>query len=832
MSVQTPREYLGFDIGEDRRLAGWPQVVGYCTHLADRSPRVLTSEIGKSTEGNPFILSVISSERNLARLADFRRIQSRLADPRTLVDPAESERLIAAGKTVVLVTCSIHATEVGGTQTSLALMHHLATSESPDVAEILENVIVLLVPSMNPDGLIKVKAWYDRTLGTRHEGAGPPFLYHKYAGHDNNRDWFMFNLAETRLVVEHCLNAWHPHITYDVHQTRPNGMRMILPPFQDPVEPNVNPILEGELAMLGAAIASELTARGKSGVAMNVVYDAFSPSRSYPHYHGGVRVLTEVAGAHIASPIELQPEDLRSARGEHPTRRSWNHPLPWPGGRWGLPEIVDYNLTATLACLRHAARYRDMWLRNFHRVRCQAVATQSNPVAFVLPARQRDPSAADEMLDILRTAMVEVHEARKPFLADGLRWEAGDRVVLLNQPNGPFARATLEPHRYPDMRLYQGGPPRPPYDVTAHTLPLLMGVKAVQVKKPFEADLKPWGAISSSPLEEEDPRAPASSGPEEVGGGKHVRYLLGAEENASARVVNTLLDTGAKVERLLKAAEVDGRTWPVGTYAVTTANGPAPLPPRAVPLHHVHITPTSPPLRAPRVGLYQSFMPNPEVGWTRLVLEQYGFHYELLTNDAVKKGKLAEQFDAVILPHQAPRQMERGHGPGSYPHEYAGGLGVQGAQALYEFVKQGGTLAAWDGSAEYVNEHLELGVVNALADVPRADFYAPGSLLEVRLDTAHPLAFGMPETCAVMFLDSPAFEPAGVEAVATYGDGDPLLSGWLIGPERLRGKAALVVRDVGQGHAVLFGFRPIFRAQARGTYRLVFNALYWSVARG
>ncbi|MCI0438258.1 MAG: M14 family metallopeptidase, partial [Chloroflexi bacterium] len=333
----VPKDHFGFQPGEDRKLADWPDMVAYFRALDEASDRVRAHEIGKTTEGNPFLLVTISSPENLANLERWQGIQAKLADPRAIRDDTEAEGLIAEGRAVVAVTCSIHATEVGAAQMSPLLAYHLASSDDERVRNILDNVVLLLVPSLNPDGLIMVKRWYDRTLGTKHEGVNPPYLYHRYTGHDNNRDWFMFTQAETRLTVERCINAWRPQVLFDLHQTRANGMRMILPPFVDPPGPNVDPVLQSEIAMLGAAIASEMTAQGKAGVAMNVVYDAYSPSRTYTHYHGGVRILSEAASAKIATPVVLEESDLRTARGENPTRRSWSHPMPWKGGRWGLP---------------------------------------------------------------------------------------------------------------------------------------------------------------------------------------------------------------------------------------------------------------------------------------------------------------------------------------------------------------------------------------------------------------------------------------------------------------------------------------------------------------
>lgn len=817
MSIKSPKEHLGFDVGEDRHLADWPDILGYFTHLAKDSPRVRTAELGESTDNNPFILSIISSESNLSQLDRYLDIQSRLSDPRVVNSIGESDRLIADGKTVVLITCSIHATEIGGTQMSLALAHRLATANSQDIQEILDNVIVLIVPSMNPDGLQKIKAWYENTIGTQHEGVGPPFLYHKYGGHDNNRDWFMFNLVETRLVVKHCLNMWHPHIVVDVHQTRTDGMRMILPPFTDPIEPNVNPILESELAMLGSTIAAELTAQGKKGVATNVVYDAYSPSRAYSLLHGGVRLLIETASSRLASPINLNHTDLRSARGDDPTHRSWNHPLPWEGGRWGLPEIVDYDLTAVMTCLQHAARYRDSWLRNFYRVRSQFMGSPTSPSAFIIPKAQTDSSAMLDMVDILQTADVEIQEAKRGFVADGIQWEAGDRVVALNQPNSPFVKAVLESKRYPDIRVYPQGPLKPPYDVTAHSLPLLMGVKSTQIETPFE--------IEPTSSNEKDGVSKRRSK-------KAAFVLVGSSSNASVAAVNSLLAKGASLERLLHPVEAVGKIWPAGTYLVKSEE----LGNKSIDIKHnvdsgvLLLEPDIErfPLRAPRIGLYQSYIPNTEEGWTRLVLEQYGFKYESLTNDQVQNGVLADRFDTIILPHQPLRQIELGHGPGAYPQEYTGGLGIRGARALLDFTKEGGTVVAWDGAAEYLIQQFNLPITDVVRNVPSHAFYAPGSLLEIELVKQHPLTFGMSDTCSVMFVNSSVFEMPGGEIVGTYVAADPLADGLLVGPQWLRNKGALVVQEVGRGRVVLMGFRPTFRGQSRGTYRLLFNALYWS----
>lgn len=826
-SLPTPAQHLGFEVGADRKLAGWGQIVDYFERLDRASDRVKTLEIGRSTEDNPFLLTIISSARNIANLDEYKRIQRRLADPRGIADEAEAERLIGRSRAVVAVMCSIHATEVGATQMSMLLAHHLASADTDEVNRVLDDAILLLIPCMNPDGLIKVKRWYESTLGTEYEGVMPPFLYHKYTGHDNNRDWFMLTQRETRLAVEHCLNAWHPHVLLDMHQTRHNGSRMILPPFVDPVGPNVDAIIQAEIAMLGTAIAGDMTAQGKAGVAVNAVYDAYSPNRTYQHYHGGLRLLSEAAGARIATPIEIGERDLQSDRGETPTQRTWNHPLPWRGGVWRLRDIVEYDFAAAYACLRHAGLLRDTLARNFYRVGVNAVKAEDAPYAFVAPPQQHDAHAAAEMLGALRTGLVEIHEAAETFRADGESFAAGSRVILRGQPYWAYAKTLMEQRKYPELRTYDGGPPKKPYDVTSHCLPIQMGVNAYTIEGRFAAKLRLLGDAEarSAAFAIHTRRAKG------MAGRKADAYVIAPESNAAARVVNRLLAAGAAVYRSAEPLEVEGAAYRRGAFVAPDAAGvgDAIAGDDALLLNAVDAPPQTPryALSKPRIGIYKSYVPAIEEGWTRFVLEEYGFEYTSLTDGDMREGDLGERLDAIVLPHQRSHHIHGGHG--SYYHpDYAGGLGVAGLERLREFVEGGGTLIAWDGAARYAIRRLELPVRDVVADLARSGFYAPGSLLGVLLDTTHPLAYGMPSLAAVMFYDSPAFDVRRGRVVGKYPLRNPLFSGLLIGPEKLYNRAALASVPLGEGEVVLMGFRPHFRAQARGAYKLLFNALYGS----
>ena len=820
--VTSPQEFLGFRVGDDRKLAGWADMVGYFERLETESDRLVVTEIGRSTEDHPFNLCVISSADNIERLDEYKAIQQSLSDPEPL-GSREAEDSIRRARAVVAVTCSIHATEVGGSQMSLELAHLLASSDEERVRSILENVILLLVPTMNPDGLIRVKDWYDASLGTHFEGSIPPYLYHKYTGHDNNRDWFMFTQKETRLVVEHIHNAWHPHITYDIHQTRADGMRMILPPLLDPIGPNVDPVIQSEMAALGAHMAAQLVSEGKAGVAMNMVYDSYSPSRSYPHYHGGLRILSEAASAKIATPIDIPASALREDRGETPKTKSWKHPLPWKGGVWKLRDIVDYNLSAAMACLDHAAHNRGWWVGNSYDVLKRASASQSNPYAYVIPKAQHDPSAADELLELMEFAEVRIHRAEESFNHEGFEVEAGDNLIFTQQPFGSFAQTMLETQSYPDIREYPAGPPKQPYDATSHSLPLSMGVECYELKTPISARTSPLGKPASVNRRQARPviaEAPA--------------YALEATSNASVSIVNRLLFSGHPVLRAYSPTHSGSEELASGTWLLPASDASREVLSSTNLRVGVRPVETRPEtgirlLRPPRIGVYASYVPSIEEGWTRYVFDSYGFEYTSLVDSDIKELALESRFDCIIIPHQRVRQLRRGFSSAHYAPRFSGGLGDRGIAALRRFAERGGTIIGWDDSSRLLSHHLKLPVSNPLARLQSPDFFAPGSLLRIDVDNTHPIGFGMPANAAALYMNGPAYRVEKGDTIARFSEEETLLSGLLIGQEHIAGLSALVSVPVGLGKVILFGFRPHFRAQARGAYKLLFNSVYDSV---
>ena len=740
--IPSPASHFGHAIGIDRELLDWDKVVSYYKALAAASDKIRVDELGKTAEGQPFIAATISSAATLRDLDHYRDIQGRLSDPRR-TPPSEAARLIEEGKTVVVVTCSIHSTEVASTHSAIQFVYNLLTQESPKFRAILDNVIIVLVPSQNPDGLDIVTRWYRKTLGTPFEGTSPPELYQKYLGHDNNRDWYIFTQPEQRATAQ-LENTWHPQIVYDVHQQGSYGSRMFVPPWLNPIDPNVDPALAQVGNYLGMAMASDLTAAGKKGVVTNALYDFWAPARQYIAYHGGIRILSEAASAALASPLMVKPDQIQTTGlGYNPRERSWNYLEPWEGGTWRLGDIVDYQLIAFESLLYQAAIRREDLLRNFYEVNARAVA-RTSPYAFVVPREQPDAGAARKMLELLTFGGVEIERAGEAFTVSGKQYPRGSYIIRMQQPNSSYAKTLLERQHYPDIRQYRGGPPQRPYDVTAQTLPLLMGVETDTIDARFTAASKP---ATSFDFEE---------------------------------------------------------TAPSGVESWRAAKKTA------------------------RIGLYKSYVPAIDEGWTRWLLEDFKFPYSTVQNPDIDSGNLRQRFDVIVFPDQPASQIAAGYEPGTMPQEYTGGLNSKAAANLRAFAEQGGTLVFLNRSANYAVDHLHLDVKNVVAGVPNRDFYSPGSLLNATVDTHSPLAYGLPENIAIWSEESPAWEvPAGSKdaIVIRYPNDHLLASGWLLGESYIKERAALVEVPIGPGRAVLFGFRPQYRAQSYQAFKLFFNSL-------
>ncbi len=845
--IISPEEAIGFPVGSDYKLARWEAIIGYLRSLAAHADRVMLEDRGKTTEGLDFVLALISSPRNLANLDHYKAIQRKLANPRGL-DVAELERLSQEGKAVVMINCNLHSTEIASSQMSMELAYQLATEDTPQVKEILENVMILLIPSANPDGLNMVVDWYNRTVGTPYEGSPMPWLYHKYAGHDNNRDWFMLTQVESQILTRILYEEWFPEVIYDVHQMGNAGARFVIPPYFDPVNPNIHPLLQRELSLIGAQMALDLTSQGFTGVLSNAVYDTWwhGGFRTVPYRHNMVGILTEAASVNIASPIFQPRSSLQGhQRGLSRYAQQTNFPEPWPGGWWRLRDIIDYEKTAVYSILSLVAKQKALFLSNFYKMGLRAVekGRHEPPRAFLVPAEQRDANTMLKMLALLQRGGVGIHQANADFTADGVEYPQGAYVISMAQPFRAHAKDLLEVQHYPQRRVSPGAPPERPYDIAGWTLPLQMGVRTITVVSEFQVDLT---------LVED---LPAAEGRLHVGdadlweGSEPIVYLFKNQTNSGAIALNRLLQ---REEYTLRQSPskfiVKDQHFPRGSIFITSDLGTdvvsAELRDLAeslgIELYAFNHQPLEMPkahLMLPRLGLYKPWVANIDEGWTRFVLEQHEFPYRNLTDAEIRAGNLAEQYNVIILPDMKVSMMINGHADGSLPPEYVGGIGLEGTANLRTFVEEGGTLICLNGATELPTEYFGLEITNVLDSSNQSNqnqskgkgFFCPGSLLRVFVETTHPIGYGLEREMAVFFKSGPAFEVRGGKKVASYPDFNPLMSGWIEGDKRIRGKGALWDVNLGKGHVILFGFKPQHRGQSHGTFKLLFNAIYYSV---
>jgi hypothetical protein len=823
-TIPTPESVLGHKPGDDFYLANYDESIEYFKRLAAASNRIKLISIGKTTRGLDFQIALISSPQNLAQLDKYKDISRRLALGRGLTDD-EAHALAREGKAIVHLDGGLHSTEVAGGQHTLLLAYKLLSSQGdPEIDAILDNEILMLWPTMNPDGQNEVVAWYRKNLGTPYEVSPLPDLYQEYVGHDNNRDGYMNNMIESQEVTRTELE-WDPVVFYCHHQTAPFPARIFIPPFKEPISSNIHPLMARWLNVFGVSMAAYLDEHGMPGAIHRVGFDNWYPGfLDFTHiFRNSISFFTETALYRYATPhfytVDEFPKENQALRSEI------FYSSPWKGGWWRLADAVRYNIGASMAVLDTSAKYREELLYNRYQAARDNIERyrKEPPFAYIIPSKQHDLPTAATLVEKLLINGIEVHQASGPFEANGRQYSAGSWIVLMDQPFAGLVKELFEPQHYPDLRESPNGPPVLPYDVAGWTLPMQMGVEVAAILQPISTEQR----ASLTRLEHLVPTAGAVQGTGPV-------YTISHHPNAAFKAINEVLAAGGQIS-FTKAQAATPEGQESGAIVISgLERSKVEEIARKNSINAQGIT--KPPegtiaAKKPRVGLYRSWVPEIDEGWTRWILENYGFAPVTLRNGDIQAGHLLDRLDAIILPDESPRQILEGFAPGSISPEYAGGLGETGVEALREFVAGGGTLIAFNEASGMAIESLNLPVTNVVAGLSNEQFFCSGSLLRVELhDLTLPGLWGMPADTTVMFERGPVFEPkAGFQGtvLATYlKDRNPLASGYLLHPERVESKAAAVEVFQGKGRVYLFGFKPQWRAQSHGTYKLFFNAIY------
>jgi hypothetical protein len=863
-AIPSPESVFGFAPGADLKLATYDQVLGYFRQVDALSDRVRMVEAGATSQGRTMHFALVSSAANLANLDRYREIGRRLAHPDGLSDDG-ARRLAREGKAFVHIDGGLHSTEVAAPQhTPLLLETIVRTADEPGMRAILDDVILMLWPTINPDGHQMVAEWQMKHFATG-DGAVPPMpeLYQEYVGHDNNRDAYMLDMIESR-TLEHTWRLWEPNIIYVHHQSAPFPTRIWLPPFAEPIATHAPYLLSREVNMIGMAIAKGLEERGQIGAThMGTGYDAWYPGYVdyLPIFKNIAAFWTETQGTGAAprtSPPESIPPEMRRPQALYAS--------PWPGGTWRLRDAVEYMHTASLAVLEYASKYKDSLLFNRYQAGRDQIlrGRREAPYAYVIPQDQRDPVAAVELLRRLAFGGVRVAQLTSPATIDNASYPAGAWIIPSDQPFAALAREVLDVQKYPEIRESPSGPLDQPYDAAGWTLPLAMGVKVIPVMSPIAAAAKPPMTWLGPPVEFKATLAPYVSGTNDAApfdsvpgtgfdsnphaaaivpppgriSGSGPALAVNPSQNNAFRAINRAWRAGLDVQYLAGSANASARYLIPGLSESDQEQIV-----KSLALAAERTTATGVPVRRPRIALSRPVNASMDEGWTRWVLEQYGFEFTRISTADIQSGSLRDKFDVLILASDGtildgPGRGGRGTPPAATPAGQPG-RGTQPApgptpneirvRALDEFVKAGGTLVCLNRSSLFAMDQLKLPVRSVTATLGRQDFFVGGSLLQVATDPAHRIMAGMPDNAAVYFDNGPVFETlVGFRGSVLAGydpAGSPLLSGFLIGEKHLQGRAAAVDVEHGAGRVVLIGFRPQWRGQPFGTFRVLFNAV-------
>jgi len=842
--VPTPAEHFGFEPGADRMLFNYEELVSYLQKLDAASDRVKLLEIGRSPMGKPMFIAFLSSEENIRRLDRLKDINRKLALEPNLSD-SERASLFDEGRVFVVGSLSMHSDEVGPSQAAPVIAYELATTQDSQRLKWLADTVYMMLPCHNPDGMDMVVAHYRKYKGTKYEGSAMPGVYHKYVGHDNNRDFVNLTQEDTRAVARIYNLDWFPHALVDKHQMWTSGPRYFVPPVHDPISENIDPGLWNWTKVFGSQMITDMTEAGLAGVCHSYIFDDYWPgSTETCIWKNVVGMLTEMASVKDATPVFVEPNELAVyGKGLSEYKISINMPLPWPGGWWRLSDMIQYEVASTMSILKTASLNRRQLLE-FQNDLCRREVKKGMsqpPFYYILPQAQLDQSELVGLVNLLQEHGVHVYRLSQAAVVDGRTFEPGDFVIPLAQPFRAFIKEVMEKQEYPVRRYTPGGEVIKPYDITSWSLPLHRGLKAFEINRRAEGVEKLLVEV-----------------PREFSLNKDIpaefrMAVFSASNNESFKVAFEALKLGIKVERLDKQENLAGKKIPAGSFIV-------PHDPRLKPLLEkltvspIFLTESSDikgtPLSMPRIALVETYFHDMDAGWTRFIFDSYSLPFTVVRPGDFEKTDFVKKFDIIVFPDAEKSILMEGKYKAreeyfvtDYPPEYTKGIGKKGMDNLMAFLDAGGTILSWGASTSLFigkleiprgkeeKEEFQLPVQDISEGLQKSGLYCPGALLRILLLEEHPLTYGLPHEIGVVFNGNPVFTTSvpifdmDRRVIARFPEKNILMSGYCEKQELVGDKTCLVWLKKGKGQLVLFGFSPIFRASTQAAYKLLFNAL-------
>lgn len=835
-SIQTPQRFFGFQPGSDRNLFDYETLIGYFKVLDQSSPRISLREIGKSPEGRPMYLALISSEENIRNLDHLREINRQLAMNPDLPSEQRAE-MVQEGKVFILATLSMHSTEVGPSQAAPIIAYDLITATHPDTTAWLENTVLMIVPSHNPDGMDKVVNHYKKYLGTKYEGSSLPEVYHKYVGHDNNRDFITLSQDDTRAIASLYNTGWYPQVMVEKHQMGSTGVRYFVPPPHDPIAENIDAGIWNWIGVFGSNLMKDMTQAGEKGVSQNYLFDDYWPgSTETCIWKNVIGFLTECASVKTATPVYVEENELNViGKGLGEYKKSINMPDPWKGGWWHLEDIVSYEITSMMSVVKTASSNRSAILE-FQNDLCRTEVNKGKteaPYYYLLPPGQMDPGEMVGIVNLLIEHGIHVYLLKEKIQSGSTTYEQGTVVIPLAQPYRPFIKEVMEKQRFPERHYTPDGELIKPYDITSWSLPLHRGVTSVEVNVPLNLNLQQLTEISGAfsllePLPESYWAAQFSVANNESYKAAFMANELGLEVSRTPGGDFIIIRDGGKSPKLDKL--ISGLTV---MPKILTQKSRQPVAPFTV----------------PKIALVETNMHDMDAGWTRFIFDTYHIPFTVVKPGDFEETDFATDFDVVVFPSNNKSILMEGQYrsenevyPTSYPPEFTKGIGKKGMDQLMIFLEQGGVILSWGQSTELftglltvksgdTTESFRLPVRDISKSISSAGVYCPGSFVRMNLKQDHPLTLGMPESTGVFFRGSPVFSTQvpnfdmDRRVIGRFPEENILLSGYCEKTEKLADKSVMVWLQKGKGQLVLYGFNPQFRASTQATYKLLFNGL-------